>query len=80
MTTMIIIEDLTCTTRQIIHYMTQIKIVILAIASKLLILQYNSLNYAEFTNMTPELQNYHFTLGGNILGLIYKNYYMVIFT
>ena len=57
--------------------MTQINIVIRAIASKLLILQHNSLNYEEFTNTTPKLQNYHFAPRGNILDLISKNYYEI---
>ena len=68
-----------CTTWQITHFVTLIDIDVQANTSKLLLLQHNCLNYAEFIKMTLELQNYHFALGGNILDLIFKNYYEVIF-
>ena len=62
--------------------MTWIAIVIRANVSKLLLLTFNSSKYEKFTKKktTPKLQNYHFALGGNILGLISKNYYKVRLT
>ena len=38
------------------------------------------MKYAKTTFMTLELQNYHFTLGGDMLGVIFKNYYGILFT
>ena len=69
---MTIIKDLTCTKSQITHFTIRVGINIRANTSNLSLLQHNNLNYADFTKMTLEVQNYHFAPNGNILGLILK--------
>ena len=75
---MTIIEDFYVKCTRILIVTTLILIIIRDIEQNLMIIRLNNPIYAETTITTLEVQNYHFASRGNILDLIFKNYYGVV--